>query len=84
MGTIKYLGINIYHSEGDSVEGNIYKAVSSIRRSLDFWIGLPLSPMGRVAVAKMLILPRLLYIFTALPFMPPRTFFKDLGHCCQI
>ena len=42
------------------------------------WIGLLLAPMGRVAVAKMLVLPCLLYMFTVLPVVPPRALFTDL------
>ena len=43
-----------------------------------FWVKLSLSLMGRVAVAKMLILPGKLYYFAALQTKLSATFFKDI------
>ncbi|KAJ1211073.1 hypothetical protein NDU88_006435 [Pleurodeles waltl] len=60
----------------DIKEDNIGRVLLSVRGSLPFWGSLPLSPMGRVAIAKILILPRFLCYFAVLPVALPRSFFK--------
>ncbi|KAJ1136101.1 hypothetical protein NDU88_002519 [Pleurodeles waltl] len=75
----KYLGINVYHKPEDLRDGNLGRAVSSVKSSLCFWNKLPLSPLGKVAIANMLILPRLLYYFEALPITIPKSFFIGLN-----
>ena len=76
--TFKYLGINIYHTNLDLLEGNIGRAVTSLRSQIRFWITLPLSIAGRVSLSKMIMLPRLLYYFANLPIKLPLTLFKTL------
>ncbi|KAJ1091063.1 hypothetical protein NDU88_004191 [Pleurodeles waltl] len=77
--TFKYLGINIYHATENLRDGNLGKALTSIKGSLQFWNKLPLSPPGKVAIANMLILPRLLYYFVALPITIPKSFWGNLN-----
>ena len=55
--TFRYLGIQVFHSEANLLEAKVYKAMRSIRGSMRFWSSLPLSPIGRVSISKMLILP---------------------------
>lgn len=73
--TFKYLGVRIYKSQDDQIDGNIGIAVTALRSSVAFWTSLPLSTMGGVAISKMVVLPRLLYYFINLPvFIPLRIF----------
>ena len=82
--SFKYLGVQVYHTEQDLIEGNIQRVLRSMRGSLWFWSSLPLSPIGRVSLCKMLILPRFLYYFSALPvlllgFSVPRKLFNVIN-----
>ncbi|KAJ1173260.1 hypothetical protein NDU88_005098 [Pleurodeles waltl] len=77
--TFKYLGVNVYHRAEDLRDGNLGRAVTSIKGSLRFWNKLPLSPLGKVTIANMLVLPRLLYYFAALPIIIPKSFFNSLN-----
>ena len=54
------------------------KVLKSTQASMNFWTSLPLAPIGRIAISKMLILPRFLYYFSALPVLLPKRFFSDL------
>lgn len=74
----RYLGIRLYHSPTDIYEGNHRNALAGIRSSVGFWKNLLLAPIGRVALAKMIIVPQLLYYFANLPVIPPKAFFRDL------
>ncbi|KAJ1120088.1 hypothetical protein NDU88_008264, partial [Pleurodeles waltl] len=60
-------------------EGNLGNALRSLRPSVEFWRSLKLSVMARVALSKMIILPRLLYYFANLPLLIPRAWFRDLN-----
>ena len=61
------------------MEGNIRPALRSMKRDIDFWRALPLSAMGRVALAKMVSLPRLLYFFVTLPVVVDKAIFQELN-----
>lgn len=77
-GAPQYLGVQLYHSPEDLYEGNHRRVLAGIRTAIGFWKTLPLAPIGRVALAKMIMVPRLLYHFANLPVIPPRPFFKGL------
>lgn len=75
---LPYLGTQIYHSQEDILEGNIGKAIRGAKSNFEFWGSLPLSVAGRVALLKMITLPRLLYYFRTLSVWIPTKFFKQL------
>lgn len=54
------------------------KAIWGFKSNLEFWGTLPLSVAGRVALLKMVTLPRLLYYFRTLPVWIPASIFKQL------
>lgn len=74
--TFKYLGIQIYRESQKMLDGNLLKAITALRAQVTFWITLPLSVPGRVTLGKMVMLPRLLYFFTNLQVMIPRSVFQ--------
>lgn len=77
--TFKYLGIQIYRTQADQLEGNLLKAIAALCASVAFWISLPLSVMGRIAISNMVVLPRLLYYFVNLPVVVPQSTYNTLN-----
>lgn len=77
--TFKYLGIQVYRDHIDQIDGNIRQAITSLQTSVTFWTSLPLSIMGRIAISKMVMLPRLLNYFTDLPVLLPQSIFNTLN-----
>ena len=65
--TFRHLGVNIYRKSTDIMEGNVKPAIRILKRDIEFWRVLLLSAIGRVALSKMVSLPRLLYFFATLP-----------------
>lgn len=45
---------------------------------MEKWIKLPLSLMGRILLMNMVVLPRLLFLFTNIPMVLPKVFFHRL------
>ena len=76
--TFKYLGINIYHTHPDLLDGNVGRDIASLRSQIRFWLSLLLSVAGRVSLSKMVMLPRLLYYFSNLPLILPPKLFRTL------
>lgn len=75
---IKYLGVKIYHNQHDLLDGSIRAAVRTLRTSINFWTSLAFSVAGRKAATKMVVLPKLLYLFNKLPLVDPRQLFREL------
>lgn len=74
----KYLGIRIYHIPADLLQGNLGTALQGLWQNVAFWRTLKLPVMARVALSKMVMLPRLLYYFVNLPVIIPHSWFKKL------
>lgn len=73
---IQYLGIQLTTPSSNLFQVNFLPLISSIQSELNRLRTFCLSWMGRLAAYKMLILPRILYYFRALPIFIPATFFK--------
>ncbi len=69
-GNIKYLGIN--------VSPNHIPLLKKVEDDLTRWRSLPISLMGRVASIKMMVLPRINYLFAMIPSKPPPDWFRSL------
>lgn len=67
MGTIRYLGINISSTLSDLIKLNYVQVLKTIEDDLSRWGCLPISLMGRVATIKMMILPKVNYLFSMIP-----------------
>lgn len=69
--SIKYLGVNITKHISTLFEANYGKINQEINKDIERWSTLPLELSSRLEAVKMNILPRLLYLFQALPIEVP-------------
>lgn len=72
----RYLGVRIYRTRKDLFERNVVGATTAIQSQMNFWKTLSLAISGRVALVKMVVLPRLLYYFTILSIIISPPFFR--------
>uniref|UniRef100_A0AAR2LML4 Reverse transcriptase zinc-binding domain-containing protein n=1 Tax=Pygocentrus nattereri TaxID=42514 RepID=A0AAR2LML4_PYGNA len=77
-GNIRYLGINFSPRLLDLVRLNHIPLLKTIEDDLTRWNSLPISLMGRVATIKMMILPKVNYLFLMIPNKPSIAWFKSL------
>lgn len=75
---IRYLGIWLSRDTQLLWSENYGRLVTWIEEKIKKWKTLPLSLTGRIATLKMVILPKLLYLFTNLPLPIPKSFFTRL------
>lgn len=66
---IKYLGIYFTKKNTDLYKNNYEKVIEDISKNLQSWNKLRFSLMGRIAVTKMMVLPKLMFFFQALPII---------------
>ncbi|KAJ1186921.1 hypothetical protein NDU88_003701 [Pleurodeles waltl] len=77
--TFRYLEIRIFRHPQDILGGNLLQAVNFLKPRTAFWTTLPLSVACRLALAKMVLLPRLLNYFATLPVVVPAPVFRILN-----
>ena len=77
--TFRYLGMYVYHTPEETKDGNLTRSISGLRVFSVFWGRLPLSPLGRLALSKMIELPRLLYFISTVPVLVPKKVFTELN-----
>uniref|UniRef100_A0A8C5N3Y4 Reverse transcriptase domain-containing protein n=1 Tax=Leptobrachium leishanense TaxID=445787 RepID=A0A8C5N3Y4_9ANUR len=75
---LTYLGIKLALSPQVLFDINYGKLLIEIKTLLRSWHPRRLSWFGRIAAVKMTILPKILYVFRALPIFIPRAFFSTL------
>lgn len=73
--SLKYLGVNITKNLTKLYAKNYEQIDTNIRKDIDLWSTYPLGLSDRIHVIKMNILPRLLYIFLAIPANIPQAQF---------
>lgn len=76
--SISYLGTAIPKRPSEIYALNFSPLLTKLRRLTDTRMDLPLSWFGRMNVLKMDILPKLLYLYQALPIVLPAAFFCTL------
>lgn len=74
----KYLGVHITHSVNQLFTKNFSPLLERCKLDFDRWSGLPLSLVGRVSLVKMVVLPKFLYLFSHIPILLKKYFFRSL------
>ncbi|XP_056403189.1 transmembrane protein 260 isoform X1 [Hyla sarda] len=76
--SFKYLGVHIPLNPGATFALNFQTLSATLDRDLRKWTTGTFSWLGRANIIKMNFLPRLLYLFQAIPLALPRSYFKKL------
>lgn len=74
----KYLGITITPQIKNIIPCNYDPIIAQVKDSLDRWMSLPLTIIGRINVIKMNIFPKVLYLFQSIPLTHSPGFFSSI------
>lgn len=74
----RYLGVEIHQDLKKYINLNLNPVVQHLSQRCNTWRSLPLTPVGRVNLIKMSILPKFIYLFRQTPIPISITFFRHL------
>lgn len=66
---VRYLGINLTNRNTDLFHNNYEKVWNDIKNDLNRWEKIKLSLLGKISVTQMNVLPKLLFLFQAIPVL---------------
>uniref|UniRef100_A0A803TEV0 Reverse transcriptase domain-containing protein n=1 Tax=Anolis carolinensis TaxID=28377 RepID=A0A803TEV0_ANOCA len=73
---VKYLGVTVTSSNAKLLKNNYEQQWSKIKKDMEKWKYQNISLLGRIAITKMSILPKLLFLFQTLPIIRNDYLFK--------
>ena len=76
MLSLKYLRIVTALEPGLAWSQNITPLVKHTRKSMEAWGDLPLNTLGKVAILKMMLLPKYIYVMQNYPRCIPADWFR--------